>query len=215
MTYLDLVNNVLRRMREETVSSVSSTTYSTMVGDFVNDAKNLVETAWDWSGLRGTLVFPTVADQSLYSLTNSKDYGKVLNIINDTSNVFLEYQTSNWFDNKLYNNETVSSSPHYYTYRGLDTNDDTQIEVYPVPDDVYSLRVSWVVRNGLLTNDLDTLKIPHLPVLHLAVALLARERGETGGTSAAEYFNIADKFLSDAIALDAQKHPEETIWQTI
>jgi hypothetical protein len=102
-------------MREETVTSVSSTTYSTMVGDFVNDAKNLVETAWDWSGLRGTLVIPTVADQSLYSLTDSKDYGKVLNIINDTSNVFLEYQTSDWFDNKLYNNETVSSSPNYYT----------------------------------------------------------------------------------------------------
>lgn len=215
MTYLDLVNNVLRRMREETVSSVSSTTYSTMVGDFVNDAKNLVETSWDWSGLRGTLVIPTVADQSLYSLTDSKDYAKVLNIINDTSNVFLEYQTSDWFDNKLYNNETVSSSPNYYTYRGLDTNDDTQIEVYPVPDDVYSLRVSWVLRNGLLTNDLDTLKIPHLPVIHLAVAMLARERGETGGTSAAEYFNIADKFLTDAIALDAQKHPEETTWHTV
>jgi hypothetical protein len=48
----------------------------------------------------------------------------------------------------------------------------------------------------------------------MAVALLARERGETGGTSAPEYFGIADKFLSDAIALDAQKHPEETIWYT-
>ena len=39
MTYLNLVNNVLRRMREEEVASVSSNTYSKMVGDFVNDAK--------------------------------------------------------------------------------------------------------------------------------------------------------------------------------
>ena len=46
MTYLDLVNNVLRRMREEEVSSVSESTYSKMAGDFVNDAKKLVEAAW-------------------------------------------------------------------------------------------------------------------------------------------------------------------------
>ena len=51
-----------------------------------------------------------------------------------------------------------------------------------------------------------------MPVIHLAVAMLARERGETGGTSTAEYFTIADKFLSDAIAMDAVKHPEEVIW---
>ena len=44
--------------------------------------------------------------------------------------------------------------------------------------------------------------------------IVARERGETGGTSTAEYFAIADKHLSDAIALDAQKHPEETIFYT-
>ena len=45
-----------------------------------------------------------------------------------------------------------------------------------------------------------------------AVALLARERGETGGTTAQDYFLIADKHLSDAIALDAYKNPEEFIY---
>ena len=43
----------------------------------------------------------------------------------------------------------------------------------------------------------------------MVIALLARERGETGGTSTQEYFALADKYLSDAIDLDAQKHPEE------
>ena len=55
MTYLDVVNNVLRRKREEEVASVSSNTYSKMVGDFVNDAKRTVEDSWDWSALRTTL----------------------------------------------------------------------------------------------------------------------------------------------------------------
>ena len=43
MTYLNLVNNVLRRLREDEVASVSNDTYSKMVGDFVNDAKQFVE----------------------------------------------------------------------------------------------------------------------------------------------------------------------------
>ncbi len=54
MTYLNLVNNVLRRLREEEVTSVQGSTYSKMVGDFVNDAKRMVEDAWDWSALRTT-----------------------------------------------------------------------------------------------------------------------------------------------------------------
>ena len=48
MTYIDLVNGVLRRLRETTVSTVSSNTYSALIGDLINDAKNLVEGAWDW-----------------------------------------------------------------------------------------------------------------------------------------------------------------------
>ena len=66
-----------------------------------------------------------------------------------------------------------------------------------------------------MSSNSDSLLVPSQPVIHLAVALLARERGETGGTSASEYFGIADKFLSDAIAIDAAKHPEEMIFRTI
>jgi hypothetical protein len=86
--------------------------------------------------------------------------------------------------------------------------------VSPKPDGAYSLRFDVVKRQADLLVDGDTLLIPSQPVIHLAVALLARERGETGGTSTAEYFAIADKYLSDAIAIDAAKHPEEMIFRT-
>jgi len=36
MTYLDLVNNVLRRLREDEVTTVNANVYSRMVGDFIN-----------------------------------------------------------------------------------------------------------------------------------------------------------------------------------
>ena len=212
MIYIDVVNNVMRRMRENEVANITETTFSTMVGDFVNDAKDLVETAWDWSALRQTLIVPTVNDVVSYSLVGSQDNLKMLDIINDTSNLFLEYRPQMWFKNAYYISPPPSGSPTFYTFNGVDANGDTQIDVYPKPDGVYSLRVSAVIRKGLLVNNQDRIYVPSTPVIHLANALLARERGETGGTSAAEYFSIANQYLSDAIALDAAKHPEETVW---
>ena len=212
MTYLQLVNNVLRRMREEEVGSVQANTYSKMVGDFVNDAKSIIEDSWDWSALRTTLVIPAEDSVYTYALTGSQDKFKLLDVINDTSNVFMEYRPSSWFRDKFYNNPVVSGAPLYYTFNGVDGSGDTQIDVYPVPDDDYSIRVACVVKKDLLSADSDTLYIPAMPVIHMTIALLTRERGETGGTSTAEYFAIADKHLSDAIALDAAKHPEETVW---
>lgn len=214
MTYLNLVNNVLRRMREEEVNSVSDSTYSKMVGDFVNDAKRMVEDAWDWSALRTTLTITTTADVFNYVLTGSQNRIKALNVINDTGNVFMEYETATFFDEAYLISDPQKGSPAYYTYNGIDSNGDTQVDIYPTPDKAYTIRFNCVKRAADLSDDADNLGVPSMPVIHLAIALLARERGETGGTSAPEYFSIADKYLSDAIALDAQKHPEETIFYT-
>jgi len=214
VTYLNLVNNVLRRLREDEVTSVSSSTYSKMVGDFVNDAKKLVEAAWDWSALRTTLTVTTSDDVFNYVLTGSQNKIKILHPYNDTDNFELEYQTPIWFDQQYMYQSPAKGSPRYYTFNGVDSNGDTQIDIYPKPDGAYTLRFNAVKRNDDMTADSDDLLIPSQPVIHMAIALLSRERGETGGTSTPEYFSIADKYLSDAIALDAQKHPEETIFYT-
>jgi len=215
MTYLNLMNNVLRRLREEETTSVTSTTYVKMVSDFINDAKKIVEEAADWSALRETIVITTSASDNSYSLTGGGDNVKVMSVINDTQNCFMEYQTKDWFNDSLYISNAVEGAPKYYTYNGLDSSGDTEVLVGPTPDGVYSLRFDVVKRQADLSANTDTLLVPAMPVIHLAVALLARERGETGGTSTAEYFSIADKFLSDAIAIDAAKHPEEMVFRTI
>lgn len=215
MTYLDLMNSVLRRLREEEVTSVTNTTYAKMVGDFINDAKTLVSQATDWSALRETITITTAASDNTYSLTNSGDNVKVMSVLNDTQNCFIEYQTKDWFNDALYIAESVEGAPKYFTYNGLDSNGDTQVLVGPTPDGVYSLRFDVVKRQGDLTANTDKLLIPSAPVIHLAVALLARERGETGGTSTAEYFTIANQYLSDAVAIDAAKHPEEMVFRTV
>ena len=226
MTYLNLVNNVMRRLREDEVSSVQSTTYSKMIGDFVNDAKSMVEDSWDWSALRTTLTVETTKDVFNYAMTGAGNSFKILHAYNDTDNWDMEYRTPIWFDQRYMMQEPVSGSPRYYTFNGVDDNGDTCIDVYPKPNkDGTVLRFNVIMRGEImdgtnvirpkdLVDDYEKLWIPREPVLHLAVALASRERGETGGTSTAEYFAVSDKYLSDAIAMDAQKHPEETIWYT-
>ena len=51
MTYLELVNDVLVRLREPVVTTVSETTYSALIGKFVNDAKRSIEDAFAWNVL--------------------------------------------------------------------------------------------------------------------------------------------------------------------
>ena len=211
-TYLSLMNSVLRRLREDEVSEVTQTTYSKMVGDYINDAKTLVQDSHDWSTLRKTVVVPTVENTTEYSLTGAGERVKLYSAINDTSNFFMHYETPNWFSNAYYISGEVSGTPDSYTFSGVDSNDDTKVRVYPKPSGVFSLRFDVCSREPDLTADADTTVLPAMAIVHNAVALLARERGETGGTTTQDYFIIADKHLSDAIALDAYKNPEEFIW---
>ena len=54
-----------------------------------------------------------------------------------------------------------------------------------------------------------------MPIVHLAYAYAARERGETGGRTAGELLSNAQLYLSDAIALDSAKNPEELIYRAV
>ena len=56
MTYLELVNAVLRRLRVSETGFVSDNDYTKLMGDFVNQAKREVEDAYPrWSALETEL----------------------------------------------------------------------------------------------------------------------------------------------------------------
>jgi hypothetical protein len=212
MTYLQLVNSVLRRLREEEVSTVAQNSYSKLIGEFVNDAKRSVEDSYEWTALRNTLTITTQASVFNYILTDSQNKMKILDVINDTSNFFMQYRGSRWMDNAFLIDNVPSGTPQFYSFNGVDANGDNGLDLYPKPDGVYQVRVNAVVRTADFTVDTDKISVPSAPVVQLATALGARERGETGGTSSAELFAIADSTLADAIAIDASQHPEENIW---
>ena len=214
MTYLQLVNSVLRRMREDETSSVESTTdsYVKLIGEFVNDARRIVEDAWDWSALRSTITVTTTDDVFSYSMTGTNNSFKILDVINDTSNFFMRPASSSWMNKSYLVNEPVKGSPEYYSWNGVDANGNALADLYPKPDQAYTLRFNIVDRADAFTQDNDRLVVPSSPVIQYAVALASRERGETGGVSSQELFSLAEARLADAIAFDAARFPSETVW---
>lgn len=213
MTYLNLVNNVLKRLRERTVNSVSESTYSELIGVLVNDAKSEVENAWNWSALRNTLTLTTTSGIFNYELNGTGNNFSVMDVVSEEGNFFMEYRTQHDF-NQFYLNQTPSLGiPRYYNFNGVSSDGDTLVDLYPKPDNAYTIYFNIIQRTSDLTADSDTIVVPSQPVLLLAYAKAVEERGEDAGMSSTSAYATAARVLNDAIAQDAQRHSEELEWK--
>ena len=215
MTYLEAVNKVLRRLREDEVVSVSSNPYSKLIGELVNDAKRIVEDAWDWSSLRETVIVSTVANTSEYTLTGINPQFKTLSVINQTGRSVMNNANTQWLDAQLYINNPAVTTPNCYAYTGFDSSDNATVVVYPIPDKAYDLRFNLVNRDADYTADNDVINVPSAAIVQYAQAMAIEERGETGGTTGSSMMGLAQSTLADAIALDAARFPSETIWADV
>ena len=215
MTYLQLINGVLKRLRENQVDTADANEYSTLIGALVNDAKSQIESSHAWSALRTTITFSTVDGTSEYSLTNSGTHPIIQAIVNDTGNNFITFRDSNFFNRAYHMGQLLEGSPIYFTMAGLDGNGDVKIKLYPQPDAVYNIRVDAVVHQADLEADATEMLLPYNPVLQLAYAMALRERGESGGQSGQEQMIHADRVLSDYIAIDANYFPTETAFVVV
>lgn len=215
MTYLELVNAVLRRVRETEVSTVSQTAYSKLIGDYVNETKREVEDAWDWNALRTTLTANTTVDLFNYVLVGSGQRFKVLNVLNDTSNWFLTSASGRWMDEQFLLGDSVQkASPQYYSFNGVDENGDTQVDIYPVPNGVYAIRFNIVLPQVDLSDDSDRLYVPADPIIQGAVLKAIIERGEDGGRGSELQAEAYRKAVGNAIAIEAARYPDETTWES-
>lgn len=213
MTYLEIVNKVLRLLRENTVSTLQgqSDVVVNLVSELVNDAKRQCEEAHNWNQLRQEWEITTIADTDTYSLTNASKYAKIEHIVD--SGVVLKNVPLIEINKKKSLNMT-SGRPLRWSVSGVDANNDVSLKFFPIPDQEYTFTVYGFERQGDLVADDDAIKIPEQPVVYLAYALAARERGEVGGQAAIEIFSMASKYLSDAIARDADMASHDFVWYT-
>ena len=208
MTYLELVNDVLVRLRETTVSTVTQTPYSSLIGKFVNDAKRQVEDAFAWNVLGTTITLSTTAGTYSYSLTGAGQKFQVMDVLNVTSN--LRMKNIDFVSMNRYQNFStpVNGIPSDYAFDGVDGNYDTKVTIYPRPDGVYSIPFSLAVPQATLSSDSTVIKVPDTLVSQNAYARALVERGEDGGLSSSEAYALYKSMLSDHIALEGTRYPE-------
>lgn len=211
-TYLETVNNVLRRLREPTVSSVDETSYSAMIGVFVNDAKREVEDAHDWNVLSDTLTANTSAGIFNYVLVGSGNRFRVIDVLNDSNDTEIRYAPTKWMNKQFLLTQSQSAAPLFYNFNGVDSNYDTQVDIYPIPDTVYALRFNLIIPQADLTSDSTRILVPPHLVSMLAYAKAIAERGEDGGNLSSEAYALYKMSLANEIAIERNRYEEEMNW---
>jgi hypothetical protein len=213
-TYLELVNDILIRMREPEVSTVNENTLSKLVGKLVNDAKRQVEDAYAWNALTDTLMLETAADTYGYVLTGSGTRFKVIDAQDITNKSQISALTTKMMSQYLLNN-TNPGNPMYYNFNGVHSTGDTKVDFYPVPNAGLTLYFNLYIPQAELTTDSQTLLAPKEPVVLGAFARALVERGEDGGLNSSEAYGLFKSSLADAIAIESSRYVEEETWEAV
>lgn len=216
MTYLELVNDVLIRLREDTIPSVGANAQATlddpvayMVKQFVNDAKRVVEQAHTWNALRTEWTINAAQSTHTYALTGSGDSAVVEAVMSSTGQEIAQAPLNKVRKDALSGGE---NTPRYYAANGVDASGDLQLRLSPVPKEAGTFYVYGFRAQDDLQTDADVLLVPAKPVVYTALAMAARERGEVGGQTSSDLFAVAKGYLSDAIAIDAATNSLDDIW---
>ena len=210
-TYLDLVNDVLIRLREAEVQTVTQNAYSKLIGKFINDGKRQVEDAWTWNSLRDTITVTTANGTSNYALTGAGIRFKVIDVVDDTNDRRLDNAThQSIFEEQLTN--PVNDVSNYYAFNGVDSNGDTKVDLFPTPNGSYAIKFRIVKPQAELSDNSTIMIIPAEPVIFYAYAKALAERGEDGGLQSGEAYQLYLQSLADHIAIESSRSQPDIVW---
>jgi hypothetical protein len=215
-TYLDLVNDVMVRMREPEVTTVNENNLSKLIGKFINDSKRQVEDSYRWNALTNTLTATTQPNIFNYALVGTNHRFKVIEVYDNTNRKHLRPLTTNQMTQRFLSTpNTETGAPQYYNFNGIDTNGDTQVDLWPVPDKEYQIFFNIYDPQPDLKADADQIKVPAEPVVQLTYARSLVERGEDGGLQSSESYALFKQVLADYIAIESSRYIEEEAWVVV
>ena len=222
MTYRELINQVLIRLREDTISSNwsgdinDSTTvsaYHKVIGSLINDAKRTAETYHDWLVLRETVNITTAASTKNYNLSSGQEF-KILDVVNNVTGDKLT-QTTNQYMNSIKYPTDPTGEPFYYAINGADSSNNLKVDLSPIPTEAQTISFDIVKYQDDLTEAATTLKIPAQPIIMGAWARAIAERGEDGGTQSSAAAAEAMSVLNQAVMRDSGNSKYDTDWYII
>lgn len=215
MTHLELVNAVLLRLREDSVSVLTSQ-YAKIISAFINETIREVSNAWNWLDGRDTVLVQTIEDTATYSLENVGRQFRYLSVWNKTANNYMSMVSSAVMDRFYYGSESSSSGvPTYYATNSFAANGDPLVDVYPRPDKQYDIYFNVYVPHPELVTADDVCTLPSHLIIQGAWAKAISERGEDGGQNTMEQLAMYKLALSDAISMEESLTLGETTWQPV
>lgn len=218
LTWLQIINRVLVRMRESTVSNYNDTDYSTHIGQVVNAVKAEIEGAHRWHALRDTFTVSTTNNTSSYSLTDAGAHAQIIDGWNTTQGLELTRGTRASFNSKFFGTGSASvqtGSPTMYLPSGLDGSYDLTLDVWPIPvtGSLDTLKFNVYVPQDDLAANGDITRVPQDVLIEEVVARMKNERGDEDAPKPipGETFILRD-LLAGAIAADGGHDDSEYDW---
>ena len=227
-TQLTVVNNILRRLREDEVDSVADNAYSKLIAQFVNDAKaDLEDINHEWSVYVTEVDTTILADGSTrtYDITETNDRSWLIRNWSDDRVPAAYDITANevyqLFDlplkmlrrtkNLTIDQTTTSEFPRYFAIAPDADGRGWTLELYwPVgsTEDARTWRTYWYIPQEDLaldgTDDSTQLKLPIRPIELRAVFYALNERGEEMGEPGGIAMERAGIALAAALETDMQ-----------
>jgi len=219
MTFRGLINEVLIRLREDTISadwsgdindSTTVSDYQKVIGALVNDAKRSVESYHDWLVLRETVNISTVAATKNYNLSSGQEF-KVLDVVNNSTGYQLSQVNRSYLNSIMYPTDPTGE-PTYYGFNGADASNNLKVDLSPIPIAAQTLSFDIVKYQDELATASTVIKIPNKPVVLGAWAKAIAERGEDGGTQSSIAAQEATASLNQAIMVDGGNAKYELDW---
>ena len=172
MTFRGLINEILIRLREDTITSdwsgdindaTTVTDYQKVIGSLVNDTKRSVESYHDWLVLRQTVDITTVASTKNYNLSSGQEF-KVLDVVNNSTGYQLTQVNRSYLNSIMYPNDPTGE-PTYYGFNGADASNNLKVDLSPIPTAAQTISFDIVKYQDVLTEAATVIKIPSKPLI--------------------------------------------------
>lgn len=226
MTVLQIINRVLRRLREDTVVSLTETAYSLMLVDLLHDVHRECVERHDWSSMEHVINVPVDASQRVLDLSRLEADGGDVAAANrvTTNDSFLLFDCEGlpqaWvFDDssategeqliyvdeptmeRLYqqDRDQTGTDPSYFSLRQSPDRDGLQMTLYPPATAARHIRMRLWTPEDEIDSSTDTSRTPLIPSTPLVLGTLMlalNERGEELG----EPGNTAERRYYDALS---------------
>lgn len=170
MTFLEVLNKVLRRLREDTVNTMDSTEYTRLVSEFIAEIHQECVEVHDWTSMRHTITLAVASGTRTYNLGLTIAQGG--NVPNTervtTTDSLLVYDESNQpmaflFDDashaygdrmfhisqtdmeRLYQSDRAltNQDPTYFSYRLNPSNGGLELTLWPIPASDRTIRFTF------------------------------------------------------------------------